>query len=148
MNGSGRGLNIQAFVWENLKKIKKKLGTTGFGADVLTRHLLNVKQEYKPLEAITFPGVCIKMQILYKHRRITGYKCKTLRPNRNGMQATYLTLNQPHKYINHIGVTINPPSTSLRPLALTLPSLPPCHSVINQAILCSQANRNHLWTDV
>ena len=34
---------------------KKKLRTTGFEAEVLTRHLPNVKQEYKPSYAITFP---------------------------------------------------------------------------------------------
>jgi hypothetical protein len=36
---------------------EKKLRTTGIGAKFLMRHLLNVKQEYKPLYAINVPGI-------------------------------------------------------------------------------------------
>jgi hypothetical protein len=40
---------------EKLKAVKKKIRATGLGAEILTRNLQNVKQEYKTLDAITVP---------------------------------------------------------------------------------------------
>jgi hypothetical protein len=38
-----------------LGKAEENQEKTGFGAEVLSLHMLNVKQKYKPSEAITFP---------------------------------------------------------------------------------------------